>query len=544
MNSSDELRDANENPGGFSRHEEQKDDDRRVKRPLYSTRDGAEVRPYRPRKSNGESQPERPGRTTYHPKDDSRGPVRSSYTRPYNPSFDKEYDTSYDRPRYDDSGDRGFDRGFNRPLERQIPDHGNDRYGNDRGNTRQHGPNHGNERPRNPRNNDRPGSDRPYTDRSSNDRHSNDRYSNDRSRPRQPQDRGYSRPGEAPKGRSSQTRAPYAHRPDSDRTGYEGASTFRPDRGNERPGYAKGGPVKRNSTGPNRPQSGGQRSPYPSRPGSKPVGKQKPPFKGKGSNNAVPGSNYRLPRPEDAPFVPVEMEGELRLNKFIANAGVCSRREADKLIQAGAVTVNGKIVTTLGARVLPNDKVMFGDQTLSCERRYYVLLNKPKGFVTTMDDPQDRNTVMALTESACRERIFPVGRLDRNTTGLLLLTNDGELAKKLTHPSHRIRKVYQVQLDKPLAKSDMMTIAEGLELEDGVAEVDAIAYVGEGEDKRQIGIEIHTGRNRIVRRIFEKLKYQVVKLDRVAFAGLTKKSIPRGKWRYLSLQEINYLKML
>lgn len=251
-----------------------------------------------------------------------------------------------------------------------------------------------------------------------------------------------------------------------------------------------------------------------------------------------------MPRPEDAPFVPVEMEGELRLNKFIANAGVCSRREADKLIQAGAVTVNGKIVTTLGARVLPNDKVMFGDQTLSCERRYYVLLNKPKGFVTTMDDPQDRNTVMALTESACRERIFPVGRLDRNTTGLLLLTNDGELAKKLTHPSHRIRKVYQVQLDKPLAKSDMMTIAEGLELEDGVAEVDAIAYVGEGEDKRQIGIEIHTGRNRIVRRIFEKLKYQVVKLDRVAFAGLTKKSIPRGKWRYLSLQEINYLKML
>ena len=291
-----------------------------------------------------------------------------------------------------------------------------------------------------------------------------------------------------------------------------------------------------------RPQSGGQRSPYPSRPGSKPMGRQT--YKGKGSNNALPGSNYRLPRPEDAPFVPAEMEGELRLNKFIANAGVCSRREADKLIQAGAVTVNGKVVTTLGARVLPNDKVMFGDQTLSCERRYYVLLNKPKGFVTTMDDPQDRNTVMALTESACRERIFPVGRLDRNTTGLLLLTNDGELAKKLTHPSHRIRKVYQVQLDKPLAKSDMMTIAEGIELEDGVAEVDAIAYVGEGEDKRQIGIEIHTGRNRIVRRIFEKLKYQVVKLDRVAFAGLTKKSIPRGKWRYLSLQEINYLKML
>jgi 23S rRNA pseudouridine2605 synthase len=232
------------------------------------------------------------------------------------------------------------------------------------------------------------------------------------------------------------------------------------------------------------------------------------------------------------------------LNKYIANAGICSRREADKLIIAGAVSVNGVIVITLGARVNPGDKVQYGEQTLTGERKLYVLLNKPKNYITTMDDPQDRKTVMALVRNACRERIFPVGRLDRSTTGLLLLTNDGDMAKKLTHPSSRIRKVYHVTLDKALSRTDMQQIAEGIELEDGLIQVDAVAYVGNGDDKKQIGLEIHSGKNRIVRRIFESLQYQVVKLDRVVFAGLTKKDVPRGQWRFLNIKEINYMKML
>ena len=244
------------------------------------------------------------------------------------------------------------------------------------------------------------------------------------------------------------------------------------------------------------------------------------------------------------PYFPTVYEEPVRLNKFIAAAGVCSRRDADKLIEAGEITINGQVVTTLGARVNPGDVVMYKGQVLQGEPKYYVLLNKPKGYVTTMEDPEERKTVMELVKNACKERIFPVGRLDRNTTGLLLLTNDGELAKKLTHPTHRIRKIYEVQLDRPLLKVDMMRIAAGLELEDGIAEVDVISYVGNGEDKTKIGIELHSGKNRIVRRIFEKLHYQVKKLDRVAFGSLTKKNLPRGRWRYLTAQEVNFLKML
>ena len=187
---------------------------------------------------------------------------------------------------------------------------------------------------------------------------------------------------------------------------------------------------------------------------------------------------------------------------------------------------------------------MYKGKLLRTENKYYILLNKPKGYVTTMEDPAQRETVMELVKDACEERIFPVGRLDRNTTGLLLLTNDGELAKKLTHPTHRIRKIYEVELDRPLTKSDMMRIASGIQLEDGVAEVDAIAYVGKGEDRTKIGIELHSGKNRVVRRIFEKLRYHVKKLDRVAFGTLTKKNLPRGHWRYLTEHEVNFLKML
>jgi len=231
----------------------------------------------------------------------------------------------------------------------------------------------------------------------------------------------------------------------------------------------------------------------------------------------------------------------IRLNKFIANAGICSRREADTLIETGVITINGKIVTQLGTKVMPGDVVKFNDQVLSGEQHQYLLLNKPKGYITTTDDPQERKTVMEIIKHACKERIYPVGRLDKNTCGLLLFTNDGELAKKLTHPSHKVEKVYKAELDKALAKADLEKIIDGIELEDGLIKVDAIAY---GETKKEIGIELHSGKNRIVRRIFESLGYEVEKLDRVVFAGLTKKDLPRGKYRFLSQEEINILRRI
>jgi len=236
-------------------------------------------------------------------------------------------------------------------------------------------------------------------------------------------------------------------------------------------------------------------------------------------------------------------DGLIRLNKYIAGSGVCSRREADRLIESGAVSVNGKIVTQLGTKISPSDNVQFGGETLRKEKLVYILLNKPKDYITTTDDPENRKTVMALIANACKERIYPVGRLDRATTGLLLFTNDGEIAKKLMHPRYGVKKIYHVELDKGLTKADMEKIRNGVELEDGVAEVDEIAYDEGGNDKKCIGIEIHLGKNRIVRRIFESLDYKVLKLDRVFYAGLTKKDLPRGRWRFLTSMEISMLKM-
>ena len=233
-------------------------------------------------------------------------------------------------------------------------------------------------------------------------------------------------------------------------------------------------------------------------------------------------------------------ERNIRLNKYIADAGVCSRREADKLIEAGEIKVNGEVITELGYKVSRKDAVTYNGKKLQQEKLVYVLLNKPKNFITTVDDPDERRTVMQLVENAADERIYPVGRLDRNTTGLLLLTNDGELAKRLTHPSHNIKKIYQVDLDKPLTEEDFEKIQEGVTLEDGQAKVDEIAILS--EDRSIVGLEIHIGRNRIVRRIFEHLGYEVLRLDRVMFAGLTKKDLPRGKWRYLSEKELIRLK--
>jgi 23S rRNA pseudouridine2605 synthase len=233
----------------------------------------------------------------------------------------------------------------------------------------------------------------------------------------------------------------------------------------------------------------------------------------------------------------------VRLNKFIANAGICSRREADDLITAGVISINGNVVTELGTKVMPGDEVKFHDQSLKTEKLVYVLLNKPKDFITTTDDPSERKTVMNLVHDAGKERIFPVGRLDRNTTGLLLITNDGELTKRLTHPSGNIKKIYQVELDRNLSQDDMIRAAEGVELEDGMAHVDEIHYESPTE-KNIVGVELHSGRNRVVRRIFEAMDYKVKKLDRVYFAGLTKKDLPRGRWRYLTEMEVNMLKML
>lgn len=239
-----------------------------------------------------------------------------------------------------------------------------------------------------------------------------------------------------------------------------------------------------------------------------------------------------------------EQHGPIRLNKYIANAGICSRRDADVLIASGAITVNGEVVTEMGHKVLPTDEVRYGDQVLQREKPVYVLLNKPKDYITTTDDERDRANVMDLVRNACKERIYPVGRLDRDTTGLLLFTNDGDLTRKLTHPSTQIEKTYLVELNRPLAAIDMAALRNGLELSDGVITPDDVQYVEDAESKKEIGITIHSGKNRIIRRMFEFLGYEVVKLDRVIFAGLTKKDLKRGMWRFLTKQEVGFLKMI
>jgi 23S rRNA pseudouridine2605 synthase len=240
-----------------------------------------------------------------------------------------------------------------------------------------------------------------------------------------------------------------------------------------------------------------------------------------------------------------EKEGLMRLNRYLSQAGIASRREADQLIEMGLVTVNGQIVTELGTKIDPSkDIVRYDDVNIRPEKMRYVLLNKPKDFITTMDDPDGRKTVMSLVTSACKERIYPVGRLDRNTTGLLLFTNDGEMAKRLTHPKHGFPKVYHIETIEKVTKDHLNKMKAGIELEDGFVKVDEAEYVGEKEDPRQIGLRIHSGKNRIVRRIFEHLGYKIKKLDRVMFAGLTKKDLPRGRYRHLTEQEVNFLKMI
>lgn len=263
------------------------------------------------------------------------------------------------------------------------------------------------------------------------------------------------------------------------------------------------------------------------------------PWPGKGGPKKAYGGFRERPRRE-RPESADSAAGLIRLNRYLSMSGVASRRDADDLIKAGVVTVNGVVVTELGTKVGPGDKVVYGGQRLNREKKRYVLLNKPKDFITTTDDPRDRRTVMALVEQACAERIYPVGRLDRHTTGLLLLTNDGDLAKKLTHPSHGAEKIYHVTLDKNVTLAHLQQLVQGVPLDDGPAAADEASYV-DASGKREVGIKLHMGRNRVVRRMFEALGYEVLKLDRVVFAGLTKKDIPRGKWRHLTEKEVLFL---
>ena len=309
----------------------------------------------------------------------------------------------------------------------------------------------------------------------------------------------------------------------------------------------QGGYQQRNNNGyQQRPNNGYQQrnnNGYQQRPG----GYNNRPNNQRGYNNNRPNQNQGrmfTPRPRQIEYVIDDLDPtmEIRLNKFMANAGICSRREADEYITNGKVTVNGEVVTELGVKITASDIVEFDGKVVTPERKCYVLLNKPKDCVTTSDDPNGRLTVLDLVKNACKERIYPVGRLDRNTTGVLLLTNDGDLASKLTHPKYVKKKIYHVWTDKDITEEDMQRIADGIELEDGEIHADAISYASE-TDRNQAGIEIHSGRNRIVRRIFEHLGYRVTKLDRVYFAGLTKKNLPRGRWRYLTQEEVNFLRM-
>lgn len=424
--------------------------------------------------------------------------------RPYRPRFNPNADNS-NRPQrsYNNGGERPYrprfnsnDGGEQRPYR--------PRYNNDGGEQRPYRPRYNNEggeqRPYRPRYNSDGGEQRPYRPRYNNDGGEQRPY-----RPRFNQGNGGYNNGE----RS------YTPRYNKDENG-EQQYSFRPRYNSE------GG--EQRSFRPR--QNGGGRFGKPNgRPMQRKVNSVKP-------NNHRPVEYTEIYTPDD----------DIRLNKFLANAGICSRREADEYIQAGVVTVNGEVVKELGTKIKRGDEVKFHDQPVSIERKIYVLLNKPKDCVTTTDDPQARKTVMDIVKNACPERIYPVGRLDRNTTGVLLLTNDGELASKLTHPKYEKKKIYRVKLDKDLTQEDMDKIVAGIELEDGEIHADEIAYADDTK-KNDIGIEIHSGKNRIVRRIFEHLGYKVTKLDRVFFAGLTKKGLKRGDWRFLTQQEVNFLRM-
>ena len=468
-------------------------------RPPFQRRDengGGDFKPRTRRDDQGEGFRSRP---PFQRRDDNQGD-RPSFNRDSRPPFERRDDRGGDRPSFNrEGGPRNFDRpagdrpsgdrpSFNRdsrpPFERR------DDRGGDRPSFNREG---------GPRNFERPAGDRPPFNREGGPRNF-ERPTGDRP--------PFNREG----GRPYERREGFTPRRDggSDRPAFN-RSNDRNDRGNSRFGDRRSTDNRDNRSGFNAPDSR---------------------RRGRLTDLDFPA------KPQTIVF-----DQPMRLNRYIANSGICSRRRADELITAGEIFINGTAVTELGSRVQPGDVVTYAGRTLSLETLVYVLLNKPKDFITTLDDPEERRTVMNLVKNATEERIVPVGRLDRNTTGLLVLTNDGELTQKLTHPSNNIAKVYDVVLDKPLTQVHFEQIAEGVTLDDGLATVDAIAYPNP-EDKCEVGVEIHSGRNRIVRRIFESLGYDVVKLDRVFYAGITKKDLPRGNWRYLTPKEITRLKSM
>lgn len=427
--------------------------------------------------------------------------------------------------------------------------------------------NDGEQRPYRPRTNsyNREGGDRPYRSSYNNgDRPSYNRYNNNGDRPQRPRFNPNSEDGGEQRtyrprtnyNREGGEQRPYTPRPRFNSGEEGGERPYRPRTG----GYNREGGEQRPYTP--RPRfnngEGGEQRPYSPRPrtggynqgGDRPYRPRTGGYQGGGYNRPYrprtadynPNAKYSLKKQIEYKDILTDPNEPIRLNKFLANAGICSRREADEFITAGVVSVNGEVVTELGTKIKRTDEVKFHDEPVSIERKTYILLNKPKDCVTTSDDPQERKTVMDFVKGACKERIYPVGRLDRNTTGVLLLTNDGDLASKLTHPKYLKKKIYHVYCDKNVTKADLDQIAAGVTLDDGEIHADAISYASE-TDKSQVGIEIHSGKNRIVRRIFESLGYKVIKLDRVYFAGLTKKGLRRGDWRYLTEQEVNMLRM-
>ncbi len=476
----------------------------------YYNREGGDNRP-------SYNQGDRPQRPRFNP--NSEGGYRS-YDRPQRPSYNQ--GDRPQRPRFNSNNEGGGGyRSYDRPQRPSYNQGDRPSYNQDRPSYGDR-PSYNQDRPQRPSYN--------QGDRSSYNQ--GDRSSYNQDRPQRPR-----------------------YNSNNEGGGYRSYNQDRP----QRPSYNQGDRPSYNQDRPQRPrfnQDGGQR-PYGNQQRS--YGNQQRPYgnnQGGGYRQQRPGmgrptfrtpdydpnAKYSQKKQIEYKELHVDPNEPIRLNKFLANAGVCSRREADEFITAGVVSVNDVVVNELGTKIKHGDQVKFHDQLVSIERKIYVLLNKPKDCVTTSDDPQARLTVMDLVKQACTERIYPVGRLDRNTTGVLLLTNDGDLASKLTHPKFLKKKIYHVYTDKNVTKADMDKIASGIELEDGEIHADSISYTDEIK-RDQVGIEIHSGKNRIVRRIFESLGYKVVKLDRVFFAGLTKKGLRRGEWRYLTEQEVNFLRM-
>ena len=455
--------------------------------------------------NDGEQRSYRPRMNSYN---------REGGDRPYRPSYNNGERSSYNN-RYNNNGDRP-----QRPRFNPNSEEGGERPYRPRTNSYNH--EGGEQRPYTPRpryNSEEGGEQRPYRPRTGGYNQGGGYNREGGDRPYRPRTNSYNREGGEQR--------PYTPRPRFNNGEGGEQRPYRPRTG----GYNQGGGYNRE--GGDRPYRPRYNNDNRSQGFSRPIRR---------TGDYDPNAKYSKKKQIEYKEQFVDPNEPIRLNKFLANAGVCSRREADEFITAGVVSVNGEVVTELGTKIKRADVVKFHDETVSIERKVYVLLNKPKDCVTTSDDPQARLTVMDLVKGACAERIYPVGRLDRNTTGVLLLTNDGDLASKLTHPKYLKKKIYHVYLDKNLTKADMDQIAAGIQLEDGEIHADAISYSDEVK-RDQVGIEIHSGKNRIVRRIFESLGYKVVKLDRVFFAGLTKKGLRRGEWRYLTEQEVNFLRM-